>query len=62
MTNEELQKKLSLLQSKLREANKNKDKELIHKYVDELNQLWDKASVLMLKNAKDGGWTTSDDS
>jgi|TARA_B100000902_G_scaffold215006_1_gene204452 hypothetical protein len=62
MTNEELQEKLSLLKTKLREANENNDKELTHKYVDELNQLWDKASVLMLKNAKDGGWTTSDDS
>jgi len=62
MTNEELQKKLSLLQSKLREANKNNDKKLIHRYVDELNQLWDKASILMLKNAKDGGWTSSEGS
>ena len=52
MTNEELQKKLSLLQSKLREANKNKDKELIHKYVDELNSLWEKASIHMEKNRK----------
>ena len=55
MTNEDLQKKLSLLQTKLSEAHKENDTELIHKYVAELNNLWDKASVDMLKNAESDG-------
>tara|TARA_Y100001973_G_C4935930_1_gene203299 strand:- start:32 stop:226 length:195 start_codon:yes stop_codon:yes gene_type:complete len=55
MTNEELQKKLDLLRNKLSEANKMGDVELIDKYVDELNDLWDKASVEMLENAKKDG-------
>ena len=55
MTNEELQKKLDLLRNKLSEANKIGDVELIDKYVDELNDLWDKASVEMLENAKKDG-------
>ena len=54
MTNEELQEKLNNLKNKLSEANRNNDKNLINKYVDELNELWDKASVEMLRNAKDG--------
>ena len=55
MTKEELQKKLDLLRNKLSEANKMGDVELIDKYVDELNDLWDKASVEMLENAKKDG-------
>jgi methanogenic corrinoid protein MtbC1 len=55
MTNEELQKKLDLLRNKLSEANKIGDIELIDKYVDELNDLWDKASLEMLENAKKDG-------
>lgn len=55
MTNEELQKKLDLLRNKLSEANKIGDVELIDKYVDELNDLWDKASLEMLENAKKDG-------
>jgi len=62
MTNEELQKKLELLQTKLSKANRENDTERINKYVDELNALWDKASVEMLKNAEDGGWYTPDKS
>ncbi|MDB3870629.1 hypothetical protein N9322_01615 [bacterium] len=55
MTNEELQKKLTLLQTKLSKAHKENDIELIHKYVGELNDLWGKASVEMLKNAEADG-------
>jgi len=55
MTNEELQKKLDLLKNKLSKANRENNKELTYKYVDELNALWDKASVEMLKNAELGG-------
>tara|TARA_R110002020_G_scaffold221685_3_gene429812 strand:+ start:387 stop:575 length:189 start_codon:yes stop_codon:yes gene_type:complete len=62
MTNEELQKKLELLQTKLSEANRENDTERINKYVDELNALWDKASVEMLKNAEAGGFYTPDKS
>ena len=60
MTNEELQKKLTLVQTNLNEANKKKDNILINKYVSELNALWEKASVEMLKNAEKGGWNTPD--
>ena len=62
MTNEELQEKLNNLKNKLSEANRNNDKNLINKYVDELNELWDKASVEMLKNAENGGWYIPDKS
>jgi uncharacterized membrane protein (DUF106 family) len=55
MTNEELQKKLELLQTKLSKANRENDTERINQYVDELNALWDKASVVMLKNAEKDG-------
>ena len=50
MTNKELQKKLDFLKNKLSEANKVNDVEVIDKCVDELNSLWDKAGVQMLKN------------
>ena len=56
MTNEELQKKLTLLQTKLSKANRENNTKLIHKYVDELNGLWDKASVEMLSNAEKSGF------
>tara|TARA_R110001583_G_scaffold1172_1_gene9715 strand:+ start:412 stop:606 length:195 start_codon:yes stop_codon:yes gene_type:complete len=55
MTNEELQKKLDLLKSKLQKANIEGNIELIDKYVDEMNALWDEASIEMLKNAKKDG-------
>tara|TARA_R100000951_G_C2511942_1_gene140712 strand:- start:292 stop:480 length:189 start_codon:yes stop_codon:yes gene_type:complete len=55
MTNEELQETLSLLKSKLREAHKKNDKKLISRYVSDLNKLWEKASVEMLKNAEKDG-------
>ena len=45
-------KKLDLLKSKLSKANKENDVELVDKCVDELNSLWDKASVDMLKNSE----------
>ena len=48
MTNEELHNKLS-------KANRENDTERINQYVDELNALWDKASVEMLKNAEKDG-------
>ena len=62
MTNEELQKKLDLLKTKLSKATRENNTELIDKYVDELNSLWDKASIDMLKNAEKGGWHTPDKS
>ncbi len=62
MTNEELQKKLDLLKTKLSKATRENNTELIDKYVDELNSLWDKASIDMLKNAEKGGWYTPDKS
>jgi len=52
MTNEELQKKLDLLKDRLSKANKDNDIELVNLCVDELNSLWDKASVDMLKNSE----------
>ena len=62
MTNEELQKKLDLLKTKLSKATKENDTELVDRYVDELNALWDKASVDMLKNAEKYGNYTPDKS
>tara|TARA_R100001443_G_scaffold115228_1_gene132529 strand:+ start:215 stop:403 length:189 start_codon:yes stop_codon:yes gene_type:complete len=62
MTNEELQEQLSLLKTKLKEANEKNDSDLINRYVNELNDLWGKASVEMLKNAEKGGWYSSDKS
>tara|TARA_R110001583_G_C5339732_1_gene379318 strand:+ start:234 stop:422 length:189 start_codon:yes stop_codon:yes gene_type:complete len=62
MTNDELQKKLDLLKTKLSKANRENDTELIDKYVDELNALWEEASIEMLKNAEDGGFYTPDKS
>ena len=61
MTNEELQKKLNLLKSKLQKANRENNVELTDKYVDELNALWDEASIEMLKNAKKDGIYTDGD-
>ena len=55
MTNEELQKKLTYLQTKLSKAHKEDDVHLIDGYVTELNKLWEKASVEMLKNAEKDG-------
>ena len=56
MTNEELQEKLTRLKTKLSEANeKTTTEKLINKYVNKLNELWDKASVEMLKNAEKDG-------
>ena len=60
MTNEELQKKLELLQTKLSKANRENDAERINKYVDELNALWDEASIEMKKNARKDGLYSSD--
>jgi len=62
MTNEELQEELSLLKTKLKEANEKNDSDLISRYVNELNDLWGKASVEMLKNAEEGGWYSPDKS
>ena len=61
MTNEELQETLSLLKSKLKEAHQKNDEKLISRYVQELNELWDKASIEMLRNAEDGGWYVPDE-
>ena len=58
MTNKELQEKLDTLKGKLSKANRENNTELIDRYVDELNELWDKASVEMLRNAEDGGLYT----
>ena len=52
MTNEELQKKLNSLKIKLSEAVETNNQELANKYVDELNSLWEKASIHMEKNRK----------
>lgn len=62
MTNEELQEKLESLKSKLSKANKENNQQLVDRYVDELNDLWDKASVEMLKNAEKYGDYTPDKS
>ena len=61
MTNEELQETLSLLKNKLKEAHQKNDEKLISRYVQELNELWDKASIEMLRNAEDGGWYVPDE-
>tara|TARA_R100001163_G_C4919126_1_gene100110 strand:- start:285 stop:476 length:192 start_codon:yes stop_codon:yes gene_type:complete len=55
MTNEELQEKLTELKTKLSAANESHNTKLINKYVNKLNELWDKASIEMLKNAEKDG-------
>jgi len=60
MTNEEIQKKLSLVKTRLGEATEENNTALINKYVGELNSLWAKASLEMIKNAKKEGWYSQD--
>jgi|TARA_R110000744_G_scaffold251202_1_gene367186 hypothetical protein len=60
MTNEELQKELDLVKSKLSKAHKENNQDLIDVYVGELNSLWSKASIQMLKNAENAGMYTPD--
>tara|TARA_R110000744_G_scaffold74764_1_gene149122 strand:- start:1917 stop:2099 length:183 start_codon:yes stop_codon:yes gene_type:complete len=56
MKNEELQKKLDVVTHKLEKAHEEKNEEKILYYVTILNNLWQEASVDMLKNAEQGGW------
>jgi|TARA_R110000803_G_scaffold206765_1_gene274227 hypothetical protein len=56
MKNEELQKKLDVVTHKLEKAHEEKNEEKILYYVTILNNLWQEASVDMLKNAERGGW------
>ena len=56
MKNEELQKKLNVVTHKLEKAHEEKNEEKILYYVTILNNLWQEASVDMLKNAERGGW------
>jgi hypothetical protein len=56
MKNEELQKKLDVVTHKLEKAHEDQNEEKILYYVTILNNLWQEASVDMLKNAERGGW------
>jgi len=60
MTNEEIQKKLDLIKTKLNKATKEKNTTLINTYICEMNSLWDEASVEMFKNSKKDGIYTDD--
>jgi hypothetical protein len=60
MTNEELQKELNSVKQKLEKAHKDNDEKKIIYYVTLLNDLWEKASVDMLKNAENAGMYTPD--
>jgi len=62
MTNEELQEKLNDVKKKLKKAHKENNEEKILYYVTLLNDLWEEASVEMLKNAEDAGMYTPDKS
>tara|TARA_R110001583_G_scaffold34525_1_gene115808 strand:+ start:28 stop:219 length:192 start_codon:yes stop_codon:yes gene_type:complete len=62
MTNEEIQKKLDLLKTKLNKATKEKNTTLINTYICEMNSLWEKASSEMFENAKKDGIYTDDTS
>ena len=50
------------LKSHVAMNNKENNQQLVDRYVDELNDLWDKASVEMLKNAEKYGDYTPDKS
>jgi len=60
MTNEELQKELNSVKQKLEKAHKDNDEKKIIYYVTLLNDLWEKASIDMLKNAENAGMYTPD--
>ncbi len=53
MTNKELQKKLKSLKEKLKLAHDKNDTTQIDYYLRLINELWQKASVEMLKNAEE---------
>ena len=55
MNKEELYEKLDAIKIKLKESYDNGDTDKINYYIKGLNELWEEASVEMLKNAgKDG--------
>ena len=56
MTQKELRDKLDIILEKLRTANTDKNSEKISHYVNQLNKLWEDASVEMLKNAEKDGY------
>ena len=60
MTNKELQKKLEHLKQELKLAHNDKDTQKINHYLTMINELWQKASIEMLKNAEDDGLYTPD--
>jgi|TARA_R110000796_G_scaffold251776_1_gene383998 hypothetical protein len=60
MKPEELQKKLDSVTKSLKKANKESDTKKIHHYVKLLNELWEAASVEMLKNASKEGYNKPD--
>ena len=62
MTNEELQNKLAYLKENLEKSHKKKDIEKVDYYVRKINDLWNEASVEMLKNAEEAGLYTPDKS
>ena len=52
MTQEELDKEMEIIRKQLKEAHKTSKDEEILGLVDELNLLWEKASVVMMGNMK----------
>lgn len=60
MKPEELQKKLDSVTKGLKKANEESDNKKIHHYVKLLNELWEEASVEMLKNASKEGYNRPD--
>tara|TARA_R100001015_G_C4541797_1_gene105626 strand:- start:285 stop:473 length:189 start_codon:yes stop_codon:yes gene_type:complete len=60
MKPEELQKKLDSVTESLKKANEEGDNKKIHHHVKLLNELWEEASVEMLKNASKEGFNKPD--
>jgi hypothetical protein len=56
MNKEELYNKLDSVKKKLEEAHDKGNKDKIEYYIKKLNELWQQASVEMLKNAAKAGF------
>ena len=52
MTQEELDKEMEIIREQLKKAHESSNDEEILGLVDELNLLWEKASVVMMDNMK----------
>lgn len=51
-----MDKELNKILDKLKKANESKDNQLINQHVEELNKLWEKNAIEMIKNGKKDGF------